>query len=116
MEKVINTEGLISEAKSFADRMLSEYGEFWPFLVAIDSNNKIIHIGVNLDNSAATVESLKNAQDLYLQRQIFNNKLKAGIVCYYAKITDDVKGLRDSVIMELRDGNSVKKMSFTLQP
>jgi hypothetical protein len=61
-------ESLIATAKPFAEKMLIENGEFFPFGAAVDKNGKLLHVaGYNGDERALSADLIVIINDGFRQ-------------------------------------------------
>lgn len=105
---------LLSKAQPFAEKLLSEHGEFFPYGMALDSSGKVIAVSINSTteqpSSKEVIESLLRAFKVGAN----NGQYKATALVYDASITLSDSGRKsDAIAVNIEHSNGYAATFYT---
>tara|TARA_R110002096_G_scaffold392263_1_gene587207 strand:- start:56 stop:466 length:411 start_codon:yes stop_codon:yes gene_type:complete len=110
-------QNIIDYSHNFAEKMLNNGKEYYPFGAKIDNNGELIAVGYK-DNETEFPESQKVIDELTaeFERELNNGQIKAYGLTYDVRIqTDSLKEKTDAILIDIyhRNSNEIPKYYFT---
>jgi hypothetical protein len=110
-------QSFIDYAVDFAEKMLNDSGEFYPFAARIDINGELTGVGYE-DNETDFPKSNKVIKKLtkILGSQLNNKEIKAYVLAYDVKVqTENSIDKSDAILIDIyhQEPNEIPKYYFT---
>mgnify|MGYP003631076348 CR=1 FL=1 len=110
-------QSIIDYSHEFAEKMLREYKEYYPFGVSVNSNGEIVPIGYR-DNETDMPKSQKVIDELtnHFQDDLKNNKIRAYGITYDVRVQVNGSGeISDAILIDIvhRDSMDLPKYYFS---
>ena len=117
MEIQKDIQNIIDYSHKFAETMLNNGKEYYPFGAKIDNNGELIAIGYK-DNETDYPESQKVIDQLIaeFERELNNGQIRAYGLTYDVRVQkDNLKEKTDAILIDIyhRDSNEIPKYYFT---
>lgn len=117
MEIEKDIQSIIDYSHKFAEKMLNNGKEYYPFGAKIDNNGKLIAVGYK-DNETDFPKSQKVIDQLTaeFERELNNGEIKAYGLTYDVRVeTDKFKNKSNAILIDIyhRNSNEIPKYYFT---
>jgi len=117
METQKDIQNIIDYSHNFAEKMLNNGKEYYPFGAKIDNNGELIAVGYK-DNETDFPESQKVINELTaeFERELNNGQIRAYGLTYDVRVqTDSLKDKTDAILIDIyhRNSNEIPKYYFT---
>ena len=117
MEIEKDIQNIIDYSHKFAEKMLNNGKEYYPFGAKIDNNGELIAVGYK-DNETEFPESQKVIDELTaeFERELNIGEIKAYGLTYDVRVqTDSLKDKTDAILIDIyhRNSNEIPKYYFT---
>ena len=110
-------QNIIDYSHKFAEKMLNNGKEYYPFGAKIDNNGELIAVGYK-DNESDFPESQKviNKLTADFEQELNNGQIRAYGLTYDVRVqTDSLKDKTDAILIDIchRNSNEIPKYYFT---
>ncbi|MEZ4838026.1 hypothetical protein [Flavobacterium sp.] len=117
MEIQKDIQNIIDYSHNFAEIMLNNGKEYYPFGAKIDNNGELIAVGYN-DNETDFPESQKIINELTaeFEQELNNGRIRAYGLTYDVRVqTNSLKDKTDAILIDIyhRNSNDIPKYYFT---
>ena len=117
MEIEKDIQDIIDYSHKFAEKMLIEHKEYYPFGVAINKKGELIPVGYK-DNETDMPKSQKIIEELriHFQSELEKQEIRAYGITYDVLVNlDDLKEKSDAILIDIthRDSTNLPKYYFT---
>lgn len=117
MEIQKDIQNIIDYSHNFAEKMLNNGKEYYPFGAKIDNNGELIAVGYK-DNETDCPESQKVIDELTagFEQELNNGQIRAYGLTYDVRVqTNSLKDKTDAILIDIyhRNSNEIPKYYFT---